>query len=115
MTTDRSDPYAVLGLTSRATQAEIRRAFHRLMRQNHPDTRPIGEPAASAVSDTTLQQAIAAYSILGDPARRAHYDHPATPTAPTRPIRIRTVLSFQRGSSNRPPILAGPVRWHSST
>jgi curved DNA-binding protein CbpA len=115
MTTDRSDPYAVLGLTSRATQAEIRRAFHRLMRQNHPDTRAIGEPAASAVSDTTLQQAISAYSILGDPARRAHYDHPATPTAPTRPIRIRTVLSFQRGSSNRPPILAGPVRWHSST
>jgi curved DNA-binding protein CbpA len=115
MTTDRSDPYAVLGLTSRATQAEIRRAFHRLMRQNHPDTRAIGEPAASAVSDTTLQQAIAAYSILGDPARRAHYDHPATPTAPTRPTRIRTVLSFQRRGSNQPPILAGPVRWHSGT
>ncbi len=114
MTTDRSDLYAVLGLTSRATQAEIRRAFHRLMRQNHPDTRPIGEPADRAVSDTTLQQAISAYSILGDPGRRAHYDRTTTPIAPTPPIRIRTVLSFQRGSSNRPPIRAGPVRWHSS-
>jgi curved DNA-binding protein CbpA len=114
MTTDRSDLYAVLGLTSRATQAEIRRGYRKLLRQHHPDTRPIGGPAASAVSDTTLQQAISAYSILGDPGRRAHYDRTTTPIAPTPPIRIRTVLSFQRGSSNRPPILAGPVRWHSS-
>ena len=115
MTTERSDLYAVLGLTSRATQAEIRRGYRKLMRQNHPDTRPIGGPAASAVSDTTLRQAISAYSILGDPGRRAHYDQTTTPIAPTPPIRIRTVPSFQRGSSNRPPILAGPVRWHSST
>ena len=114
MTADRSDLYADLGLTSRATQEQIRRAYRTLVRQNHPDTRPSGEPADSAVSDTTLARAISAYSILGDPARRAHYDHPATATSSTPPIRIRTVLSFQRGSSNRPPILAGPVRWHSS-
>lgn len=112
MTADASDLYAVLGLTARATQEEIRRAYRALMRQNHPDTRPFGGPTDSAVSDSTLQQAISAYSILGDPTRRALYDHGTTPTTPAPPIRIRTVLRFQQASPGQPPILAGPVRWH---
>ena len=114
MTGDRSDLYAVLGLTSRATQEQIRRAYRTLVRLNHPDTRPCGEPADSAVSDNTLQQAISAYSVLGDPARRAHYDHRTTPTKPAPPIRIRTALRCEQVSPDQPPILAGPVRWHSS-
>jgi curved DNA-binding protein CbpA len=112
MTADRSDLYADLGLTSRATQEQIRRAYRTLVRQNHPDTRPSGEPVDSAVSDTTLEQAISAYSILGDPARRALYDHRTTPTKPATPIRVHTVLRFQQASPDRQPILAGPVRWH---
>ena len=32
------DPYAVLGLTREATDAEIRAAWRRLMRENHPDS-----------------------------------------------------------------------------
>lgn len=32
------DPYAVLGLTREATDAEIRTAWRRLMRENHPDS-----------------------------------------------------------------------------
>ena len=114
MTADRNDLYADLGLTSRATQEQIRRAYRTLVRHNHPDTRPFGEPADSAVSDTTLQQVISAYSILGDPARRALYDHRITSTRAATPIRIRTAPRFQQASPDRPPILAGPVRWHSS-
>lgn len=112
MTADRSDLYAVLGLTSRATQEQIRRAYRTLVRQNHPDTRPFGEPADSAVSDTTLQQAISAYSVLGDPARRALYDHRTSPTKPAPPIRTRTDLRVQQATPDKPPILAGPVHWH---
>lgn len=114
MTADRSDLYADLGLTSRATQDQIRRAYRMLVRQNHPDTRPFGEPADSAASDTTLELAISAYSILGDPARRALYDQRTTPTKPATPIRIRSVLRFHQAAPDQPPILAGPVRWHPS-
>ena len=114
MTVDRSDLYADLGLTSRATQEQVRHAFRALVRQNHPDTRPFGEPADSAVSDTRLQQAISAYLVLGDPSRRALYDQRLTPTRPTPPIRIRTVLGVEQASTDRPPVTAGPVHWHSS-
>src|SRR4030095_13148829 len=37
-----------------------------------------GDPAANAASNTTLRQVIAAYTILGDPARRARYDNRTT-------------------------------------
>jgi hypothetical protein len=114
MTADRSDLYADLGLTSRATQEQIRHAYRTLVRHNHPDTRPFGEPADSAVSDTTLQQVISAYSVLGDPARRALYDHRITSTRAATPIPIHTAPRFQQASPDQPPILAGPVRWHFS-
>jgi curved DNA-binding protein CbpA len=59
----------------------------------------------------TLQQVIAAYAILGDPGRRAGYDHRTiahqTSTAP----RIRPVLRFPQTAADQPPIQAGPVHW----
>lgn len=113
MTAHRNDLYADLGLTSRATQEQIRHAYRTLVRQNHPDTRPFGEHADNAASDTTLERAISAYSILGDPARRALYDCGTTPTKPPIPIRIRTVVPLQ-ASRDRPPIVAGPIRWHAT-
>jgi DnaJ-class molecular chaperone len=114
MTADRSDLYAVLGLTSRATPEEIRHAYRELMRQNHPDTRPAGEPRDTAVSDARLRQAVSAYSILGDAARRAVYDSRTTSTTPPPPVRIHGVQRFQQRGPEQPPILAGPVRWHVS-
>jgi curved DNA-binding protein CbpA len=72
---ERTDPYAVLGLTPQATLEEIRRAYRALLRQNHPDSRQPSNPAGNAASNSTLQEVIAAYAILGDPARRASYDH----------------------------------------
>jgi len=77
------DPYQVLGIGPDATSAEVARAYRRLARVTHPDSRP-GEPAAAtefrAVSD--------AYGLLADPARRADYDrqHPPWPARhPRRP------------------------------
>jgi curved DNA-binding protein CbpA len=110
MTVDRTDLYAVLGLPPQATQEQIRRAYRTLMRRHHPDTRRPGDPSDSAASNTTLQQAIDAYTVLGDPVRRASYDqhtnrHSSTPTL-VRPPR------FARGTPQQPPIQAGPVRWH---
>jgi curved DNA-binding protein CbpA len=114
MTVDRTDPYAALGLTPHATQGQIRRAYRTLLRQNHPDTRVRGDPADNAASDTTLQQVIAAYAILGDPACRAGHDHPTGPHQTSIPIRIRPGMPFARSAPDQPPIQAGPVRWHGS-
>ena len=34
------DPYAVLGVAPTATTQQINRAYRRLLRRHHPDTRP---------------------------------------------------------------------------
>jgi curved DNA-binding protein CbpA len=111
MTADRADLYAVLGLTPRATQAQIRRAYRTLVRLHHPDLRPLGD-LDSSVSDTTLRQAIAAYAVLGDPARRAGYDHRTAPRQGDTSTSIRVRGPRAHGNPNQPPIQAGPVRWH---
>ena len=114
MTGDRRDLYAVLGLTPQATQEQVRHAYRTLLRQNHPDTRPLGDAAELAASSTTLQQAIAAYTVLGDPARRARYDHPVTPQPTTAPTPVRAAWLYSLDDPDEPPIQAGPVRWHRS-
>lgn len=63
------DHYATLGVDPRATRAEIRAAYLRLMHANHPDHRP-GDPEAG----TRARQANAAWRVLGDEARRSSYD-----------------------------------------
>jgi curved DNA-binding protein CbpA len=75
------DPYQVLGIGPGATGTEIARAYRRLARALHPDSRP-GDPAAAgqfrALSD--------AYLLLSDPARRAAYDHRQAPRPGKRPL-----------------------------
>ena len=79
MTSDRNDPYAILGLSSQATQGEIRRAYRTLIRHNHPDTRAVGDHAETDATNTIARQSIAAYAVVGDPARRAVYDRSIPP------------------------------------
>ena len=38
MGSDEADPYEVLGVSRSATDAEIKAAYRRLTRENHPDT-----------------------------------------------------------------------------
>jgi curved DNA-binding protein CbpA len=64
------DPYKALGLGRDATGAEVARAYRRLARAVHPDSRP-GDPAAA----TQFRALSDAYGLLSDPARRAAWDH----------------------------------------
>lgn len=114
MTVDPADPYAVLGLTPKATQGQIRRAYLTLLRRHHPDTRVRGNPDDNAASDRTLQQVIAAYALLGDPARRTGLDHPIGAPQTTSPTPVRPRMPIPRTAPDQPPIQAGPVRWHGS-
>lgn len=63
------DPYEVLELRADASSRDITRAYRRLARAWHPDTRP-GEAGAAA----RFQAVSDAYELLSDPARRATYD-----------------------------------------
>jgi curved DNA-binding protein CbpA len=101
------DPYAVLGLTPKATQAEITHAYRRRLREHHPDLHS-AEPASPA--DERLREILAAYALLRDAPRRAAYDraHPARGDAgPTR-IAVKHV----KPTGEQPDLRAGPVRWH---
>jgi len=63
------DYYHILGVDRSTSQAEIRRAFRRLARQCHPDLNP-SDPHA----EQRFKEISAAYEVLSDPERRAHYD-----------------------------------------
>jgi DnaJ-class molecular chaperone len=112
MTAHRTDLYTVLGLTSQATQAQVRHAYRALVRRHHPDTREPGTPTDTARADEALQHVIAAYAVLGEPDRRAAYDQCLDPRRATAPTRVGPLVNASGRSPQRQPIRVGPVRWH---
>jgi curved DNA-binding protein len=63
------DYYAVLGVPRTASQSEIKKAFRKLARTHHPDTKP-GDSAA----ERRFKEANEANAVLSDPDKRALYD-----------------------------------------
>ena len=61
--------YKTLELPESASQADIKRAYHRLAKQHHPDSRIDRDG-----NHEQITQINAAYEILGDPAARKRYD-----------------------------------------
>lgn len=92
-----SDPYEELGIPVTASGEEIRAAYLGLARRFHPD-RLGSEPATVRASAAARMAAVnAAWSVLGDPARRASYDASVGIEAATTSATIR-----DPGSSFRP-------------
>lgn len=63
------DPYEVLGVGRRASQAEIKAAFRRRAVEHHPDRNPDDPEAQERFTELN-----AAYQILSDQQKRAAYD-----------------------------------------
>jgi molecular chaperone DnaJ len=63
------DFYQVLGVAKDADQAAIKKAYRKLARENHPDSKP-GDKAA----EEHFKQIAEAYDVVGDAEKRKEYD-----------------------------------------
>lgn len=66
---DSKGYYAILGVSERATQLEIKKAYRRMARKHHPDRNGNG-----AHGEEMIKKINAAYEVLSDGHRRAQYD-----------------------------------------
>jgi DnaJ-class molecular chaperone len=64
-----SDPYQVLGVPRSASADEIRKAFRKLAKANHPDTNPHNKAA-----EERFKQVSGAFDILGDASKKQKFD-----------------------------------------
>jgi DnaJ-class molecular chaperone len=67
------DPYGVLGVTSGTPDTDIRKAYHKLAREHHPDK------GGDAEKFKKVQEA---YEILSDAQKRQNYDQFGNPDGP---------------------------------
>ena len=101
------DPYAVLGVSPAATQAEITHAYRCHLRKQHPDMRA---GKSNPGTDEPLRQLIASYTLLRDPTRRADYDRTAKSAHPN--IDRAQITITRIDTHEQAPLWAGPVHWH---
>jgi curved DNA-binding protein len=66
---DYKDYYAVLGVPRTASHAEIKKAYRKLAREHHPDTKP-----GDATADRRFKEVNEAHAVLSDKDKRALYD-----------------------------------------
>ncbi len=87
------DHYAALGVRPDADAADIRRAWIRAARANHPDRRGDASPEQTASSDRRMRTVNEAWRVLGNAELRRTYDQsravgssrPSEPSSPTKP------------------------------
>jgi|GEM_PF-1902454 len=107
------DPYVELGVPRAASTSEITNAYHRLVRQYHPDTGRQGRD--DKVAERAVLQVMAAYQILENSGRRNTYDrdHPGPgPRSRHHPPAPLTWIEPLDSLRVTPALRVTPGRWH---
>lgn len=68
------DPYVVLGLEKRAQLADIKKAYHKLALENHPDKLGHSDAATQALAAEKTKMITQAYKILTDAKERQEWE-----------------------------------------
>lgn len=69
---ESKDYYKILGVSKDATDDEIKKAFRKLAKANHPDAQQ--DEAAKKRAEVKFKEINEAYSVLSDKTKRAQYD-----------------------------------------
>lgn len=69
---ESKDYYKILGVSKEATDDEIKKAFRKLAKANHPDAQQ--DEAAKKQAELKFKEINEAYSVLSDKTKRAQYD-----------------------------------------
>jgi DnaJ-class molecular chaperone len=64
------DPYKVLGVARGASEDDVRRAYRKLVKENHPDL----NPANATEAEAKIRAINAAFAIVGDDEKRKQFD-----------------------------------------
>jgi len=86
--------YSLLGISSAATDAEIKSAYRKLAKHFHPDANPQVTDAVRRVTEEKFKEVQEAYDVLRNSSKRALYDRllatqfprQAPPTPQPRPV-----------------------------
>ena len=81
MSTDKRDYYEVLGVPRTASEDRIKRAYHQLALQYHPDV------SNSPDAEERTKELNEAYEVLCDPQKRQAYDARFVRNGPRSPFR----------------------------
>lgn len=121
--------YHILGVPSDADEREIKRAYHRLARELHPDK--AGSPQQAREVEQRFAVISKAYNVLKDPAMRREYDSktqvgaggingadaqkPRTPTQSVMRPAASTVSSESKSASVAPARESRPSKSEAAT
>jgi molecular chaperone DnaJ len=89
------DFYKVLGVKEKASPEDIKKAYRKLAKENHPDANQ-GDPKAAE----RFKEIGEAYAVLSDPKKRKQYDQ----------MRRLGSLGFGAGRTGRPPPRGAPTQ-----
>lgn len=67
------DFYQVLGVSKDVPAEQLKKAYRKLARENHPDSNP-GDSAQAKSKQEKFKAIAEAYDVVGDPEKRAKYD-----------------------------------------